>query len=287
MLGLLLLVSCFVSEGTPMVLKSKKVIQCTQLWEQKGMIVALDQDNRRWIVSKNLILWDSLMTDLPEFFADHCPLPEQQRLRKEADVQAKRQQTATPHGRKKITITNKDLKPYQSADHKQDMAYMGNGAWGKGVIKKMGETTEDIVGLLTGNKNAQPAASAPREKIQRLRPKIASGAPVIETIAKGEKVELKGHLEPGKYTIFDFYADWCGPCRALTPQLEALVNRYPDHVALKKIDIVRWGTPVSQQYSIRSIPHVKLFNDRGTEVNGVVAHNVAAKLESIAKKEGW
>jgi thiol-disulfide isomerase/thioredoxin len=67
----------------------------------------------------------------------------------------------------------------------------------------------------------------------------------IEVISHGVQVEINQHLSLGNVTVIDFYADWCGPCRRLSPSLEQMARTDPE-IALRKIDIVNWRTPVVQ-----------------------------------------
>lgn len=83
--------------------------------------------------------------------------------------------------------------------------------------------------------------------------------------ARGGPVDLKRLLVPGKVTIVDFYADWCGPCRVIGPKLEALANASGD-VVLRKVDIVKWGSPVARQFGLRSIPSVRVYDRKGNLV---------------------
>src|SRR5467141_2419572 len=88
----------------------------------------------------------------------------------------------------------------------------------------------------------------------------------VEIIAHGEEVDLAQHVVPGKYTLFDFYAVWCPPCRALSPALERLAARRPEMLALRKVDIVDWTMPVAAQHHVESLPYLVLFDGEGRRV---------------------
>jgi len=60
--------------------------------------------------------------------------------------------------------------------------------------------------------------------------------------------------------LVDFWAEWCGPCRALAPVLEKLVNEFQGRFLLVKIDTDQ-EQEIARQFGIRSLPTVKLFKD--------------------------
>jgi thioredoxin 1 len=91
----------------------------------------------------------------------------------------------------------------------------------------------------------------------------------VEVISHGAQVDINQHLVFGSVTVVDFYADWCGPCRALSPSLEQMARGDPE-VALRKIDIVNWRTAVAQQFNIHSIPQVNIYDRSGRLVGTVV-----------------
>jgi thioredoxin len=64
-----------------------------------------------------------------------------------------------------------------------------------------------------------------------------------------EEWKYKGSLP----AIIDFYADWCGPCKAVAPILEELSNEYKDQVVIYKIDTDK-EQELSSLFGIQSIP---------------------------------
>ena len=96
----------------------------------------------------------------------------------------------------------------------------------------------------------------------------AGSAQSIQVIAHGQQVDIKQHLVRGKITIIDFYANWCGPCRQITPLLEQLAKSDPG-IVLRKIDIINWQSPVAKQFNLDAIPHVQIYNRKGKLVGAV------------------
>jgi len=102
----------------------------------------------------------------------------------------------------------------------------------------------------------------------------------VEIITHGRAVDLEAHLVPGKFVLFDFYADWCGPCRALEPHLLELAGRHPDSLALRKVDIINWDSEVTRQFRLSSIPYMELYGPDGARIAAGDAGSVLHRLES-------
>ena len=60
--------------------------------------------------------------------------------------------------------------------------------------------------------------------------------------------------------VVDFWAEWCGPCRAVAPEIEALAVQYGSAVKMVKVDVDA-NQAVAGRYGIRGIPTIGLFED--------------------------
>lgn len=83
--------------------------------------------------------------------------------------------------------------------------------------------------------------------------------------------------------LVDFWAEWCGPCKALGPILESLTAEYDGKAKIAKVDVDA-NQQVAMQYGIRSIPTVILF-DKGQIVDTLVGvrpqADYAASLDKV------
>lgn len=112
-----------------------------------------------------------------------------------------------------------------------------------------------------------------------------SGAARIEVIRRGgAAMALDEILVQGSVTIVDFFADWCGPCRAMGPQLERFAAENPD-VCLRQVDIVNWSSEVARQYQLRSIPNLRVFDAHGRQV-GEPTHSFQEVVRQVARARG-
>src|SRR5262245_29865429 len=113
------------------------------------------------------------------------------------------------------------------------------------------------------------AAYSAQQTVNRATTTAARTGEPIAVISHGAQVDINQHLAFGHLTAGEFYADWCGPCRLLSPSLEQMARSDPD-IALRKIDIVNWRTAVVQQFSIHSIPQVNVYDRSGRLIGTVV-----------------
>ncbi len=68
--------------------------------------------------------------------------------------------------------------------------------------------------------------------------------------------------------LVDFWAPWCGPCRAVGPVIEQLSKEYEGKVKVCKLNVDEAAT-IASQYGIMSIPTISIFKD-GKSVDTVV-----------------
>ena len=82
--------------------------------------------------------------------------------------------------------------------------------------------------------------------------------------------------------LVDFWAEWCGPCRALGPTVEAIAVEYDGRVRVGKLNVDE-NPAVTMRYMVRGIPTLMLFKG-GQIVDQVVGSVDKATLKQLVEK---
>jgi len=85
--------------------------------------------------------------------------------------------------------------------------------------------------------------------------------------------------EPDKTVVVDFWAPWCGPCRALAPTLEEIAEELADQVKICKVNVDE-NAALAADYGVRSIPTLLVFRN-GELAEQVVGNKDKAELIAI------
>lgn len=89
-------------------------------------------------------------------------------------------------------------------------------------------------------------------------------------------------LKSDKPVLIDFWAPWCGPCRAISPLVEELASEFGDKIKFVKCNVDE--NPITPgKYGIRSIPTLMFFKD-GNVVDQVIGMVARSKLEEVINK---
>ena len=92
----------------------------------------------------------------------------------------------------------------------------------------------------------------------------------------------KDVLQSGVPVLVDFWAEWCGPCRALGPKLEEIALELKEKVRIVKLNVDE-NPGVPAKYGVRGIPTMILFKG-GKEVDQIVGNHPKENILALLQK---
>jgi thioredoxin 1 len=109
---------------------------------------------------------------------------------------------------------------------------------------------------------------------------MSSNVPEVTDATFEEKV-----LKNDKPVVVDFWAEWCGPCRLVGPEIDKLAAKYAGSVDVLKLDVDA-NPHTAMHYGIMSIPTVALFQ-QGQTPRAAVGYRPAEALEEAFGLEAF
>jgi thioredoxin 1 len=96
---------------------------------------------------------------------------------------------------------------------------------------------------------------------------------------------LSAIRENKKPTMVDFWASWCGPCRALSKIIDEVAEAHPEW-KIAKVNVDE-EAELAEKYAIKAIPTLLFFNAKGEvidhSVGGITKSDLIAKLDKMAQ----
>ena len=111
--------------------------------------------------------------------------------------------------------------------------------------------------------------------------KVGDPAPKLQTgkWVQGEPVK---DFEKGKAYIVEFWATWCGPCRAIAPIVEELAGEYQGKIKVGKMDVDR-NAATPMRYKVTGIPTLLVFKN-GQVVEQLVGYRSKDDIQKALDK---
>ncbi len=88
--------------------------------------------------------------------------------------------------------------------------------------------------------------------------------------------------DQAKPVLLDFYADWCGPCKALLPNVEKLAEKYEGELEVRKVNVDKFRE-LAGSFGVRSIPALFVMKD-GEVTHKAIGYQSTDALEALVSE---
>lgn len=86
-----------------------------------------------------------------------------------------------------------------------------------------------------------------------------------------------------KLVLIDFYATWCGPCKAMAPVMEKMEEKYGDRIEFRKVDVDQ-NEELALKYKVESIPNIVILSPDDEVLENIIGYRDADDMDEILSK---
>ena len=84
----------------------------------------------------------------------------------------------------------------------------------------------------------------------------------------------------GKIVVLDFFATWCGPCKAMAPDMEKMEKKYAGKIEFRKIDVDK-EQELAEKYNITAVPTIVVLSPDGKILDSTEGGQTADELDKM------
>ncbi|GJM13475.1 MAG: hypothetical protein DHS20C12_18780 [Pseudohongiella sp.] len=102
-------------------------------------------------------------------------------------------------------------------------------------------------------------------------------------LSSNEQFETLINNSENKPVLVDFHTDWCGPCKMMSPVVEAIAEQYANRLDVVKVDAGQFQD-ITAKYGVRGIPTLMLFK-QGTPTSSKVGAVSLKQIEAFVDEQ--